>query len=153
MNTNLKRVLVVAVMTLTLGSMAGPALAASPHLLKGPFAVVSGNTLTITASVAGLGSTVDSVNYSLNGTVNVSSRCYTKKGNTPQAANKQEAINVDQDNVPFPVRNGRTNITFVVTPLSTLNCPGNQYSQIEAISYDLYLTGPGITADEGHLVG
>jgi len=75
--------------------------------------------------------------------VSVSSRCYTKSGNTPQAANKQETISVSKTGT-FPVRNGRTNVSFTVTPLSTLKCPGGQHVVIEAISYDLHLTGPGI---------
>ena len=142
MNTTLKRVLVVTLMTLTLGSMAGPALAASPHVVKGPDVSVSGNTLTITAGIAGLGN-VPFADFSLNGTVAVSSRCYTRSGNTPQAANKQETINVSEFGT-FPVRNGRTNVVFSVSPLSTLKCPGGQHVVIEAIAYDLWLTGAGI---------
>jgi len=143
MNTTMKRVLVVALMTFTLGSIAGPALAASPHIVSGPDVSVSGNTLTVTASIAGLGN-VPSADFALEGTVTVSSRCYTKKGNTPQAANKQETINVSQFGT-FPVRNGRTNVTFSVSPLSTLKCPGGQHVVIEGITYDLTLTGPGIS--------
>ena len=142
MNTSLKRVLVVFLMPLTLGITASPALAASPHVVKGPDVSVSGNTLLITASIAGLGN-VPFADFALNGTVTVSSRCYTKSGNTPQAANKQETINVSEFGT-FPVRNGRTNVEFKVSPLSTLKCPGGQHVVIEAISYDLHLTGPGI---------
>jgi hypothetical protein len=142
MNTSTRRVLVVFVMILTLGSMAGPALAASPHVVKGPDVSVSGNTLTVTASIAGLGN-VPFADFSLDGTVTVSSRCYTRSGNTPQAANKQETINVSETGT-FPVRNGRTNVDFEITPLSTLKCPGGQHVVIEAITYDLHLTGPGI---------
>src|SRR5690349_20804914 len=58
-------------------------LAASPHIVGTPTATVSGNTLTVTASVAGLGS-VASVDLTLSGTVGVNSRCYTKSGNKPQ---------------------------------------------------------------------
>ena len=143
MNTSFKRVLVVFLMTLTLGLTAGPALAASPHVVKGPDVSVSGNTLIITASIAGLGN-VPSASFSLNGTVTVSSRCYTRKGNTPQAANKQETTNVNESPPPFPVVNGRTNVEFDVSPLSTLQCPGGQHVVIEAITYNLELTGQGI---------
>ena len=142
MNSTLKRALVVAVMTVTLVSTAGPALAASPHVVKGPDVSVSGNTLTVTASIAGLGN-VPFADFALEGTVTVSSRCYTRSGNTPQAANKQETISVSQFGT-FPVRNGRTNVAFSVSPLSTLKCPGGQHVVIEGITYDLHLTGPGI---------
>ena len=55
MHTPVKRILFVALMTLTLGLIAGPALAANPHVVKGPDVAVSGNTLTVTAGIAGLG--------------------------------------------------------------------------------------------------
>ena len=119
------------------------ALAASPHIVGSPSDTVSGNTLTLSASVAGLGN-VESVTLGLAGTVQVGSRCYTRSGNTPQAANKQETINVNQFET-FPVRNGRTNATFTVTPLSTLRCPGGQRVVIESITYNLSLTYQGST--------
>ena len=111
------------------------AFAGSPHIIGTPTATVSSNTLTVTASVAGLGS-VTSVQLTLSGTVDVNSRCYTKSGNTPQAANKQESISVLSTGT-FPVRNGRTNATFTVSPVSTLTCPGGQRVVIESFTYDL----------------
>ena len=119
------------------------AQAGNPHVVKGPDASVSGNTLTVTASIAGLGN-VPSATFSLDGTVSVSSRCYTKSGNTPQAANKQENIAVNATDT-FPVRNGRTNVSFSVTPLSTLKCPGGQRVVIEDVSFDLTLSGEGLS--------
>ena len=134
-------VVTAAVATLMLTATA--ALAASPHIVGNPSATVSGNTLTLSASVAGLGN-VESVDLGLTGTVVVGSRCYTRSGNTPQAANKQETINVSQFET-FPVRNGRTNATFTVTPLSTLRCPGGQRVVIETVTYNLALTYQGST--------
>jgi hypothetical protein len=122
---------------------AAPAQAANAHVVKGPEAAVSGNSLVITASIAGLGD-VDVANFSLTGDVNVFSRCFNKGGNNPQADNKQETIAVDQ-NETFPVRNGRTNVSFTVTPLSTLDCPGNQVAVILSVSWDLTLSGEGIS--------
>lgn len=61
-------------------------------------------------------------------------------GNKPQADNKQETVTVDEEG-SFPVRNGRTNVSFDVTPLSTLTCPGNQPVVIEALTWDLVLSG------------
>lgn len=119
------------------------ALAANPHIVGSPSATVSGNTLTLSASVAGLGS-VEEVTLGLEGTVDVSSRCYTRSGNKPQAANKQETIAVSSFET-FPVRNGRTNATFTVTPLSTLRCPPGQRVVIESVSFDLALTYQGET--------
>ena len=45
----------------------------------------------------------------------------------------------------FPVRNGRTNVSFSVSPLSTLDCPGNQVVVIESIAWDLVLSGEGLS--------
>jgi hypothetical protein len=127
--------------TMLLGSTA--ALAANPHIVGSPSDTVSGNTLTLSASVAGLGN-VPTVTFNLVGTIEVSSRCYTKSGNKPQAANKKETINVDST-ATFDVRNGRTNATFEITPLSTLDCPPGQKVVIESITYSLDLNYQGTT--------
>ena len=116
-------------------------LADSPHVVGSPSVSVSGNSLTISASVAGLGN-VPSATFDLEGTVDVFSRCYNRGGNKPQADNKQETIDVDATET-FPVRNGRTNATFTITPLSTLQCPGNQVVRIESFSFDLDLIYQG----------
>ena len=115
--------------------------AANPHIVGTPSTTVSGNSITFSASVAGLGN-VPSATFSLVGTIDVSSRCYTRSGNKPQAANKQETINVSQTET-FAVRNGRTNATFTVSPLSTLDCPPGQIARIESVSYDLDLVFQG----------
>lgn len=138
----MKRALVVAIIALSLGLIAGPAVAANPHVVKGPDVSVSGNSLVITASIAGLGN-VPSADFSLNGTVDVFSRCYNRGGNKPQADNKQETISVDEFGT-FPVRNGRTNVSFTVSPLSTLTCPGNQVVVIESLTWNLVLSGEGL---------
>jgi hypothetical protein len=36
-------------------------------------------------------------------------------------------------------------VTFTVTAQSTLDCPGNQVVVIESFSYDLTITGEGVT--------
>jgi hypothetical protein len=140
----MKRFIIVStavLATLLMGSTA--AVAANPHVVGNPSTTVSGNSLILSASVAGLGN-VPSAEFSLVGTVDVSSRCYTRSGNKPQAANKQEAISVSQTET-FAVRNGRTNATFTVTPLSTLQCPPGQLVVIESVTYSLALTYQGDT--------
>jgi hypothetical protein len=123
---------------------AGSALAANAHFIGTPQATVSGNTLTVTASVAGLGN-AEGATFTLSGPVTVSSRCYTKSGNKPQAANKQETINVAQTDT-FPVRNGRTNVSFEITPLSTLTCPRGQKVVVESVDFSgLTLSGEGVS--------
>jgi hypothetical protein len=143
MHILLKRLLVVASVALTLGLVAGPAVAASPHVVKGPTVSQDGNSLIITASIAGLGN-VPSADFTLSGEVNVFSQCYNRGGNNPAADNKEETILVNETDT-FPVRNGRTNVSFTITPLSTLDCPGNQVVRIESVTYDLVLSGEGLS--------
>jgi hypothetical protein len=120
---------------------ASPALAASPHFIGTPTIAPTGNSLVVNFKAAGLGN-ISTVDFSLTGTVDVSSRCYTKSGNKPQAANKQESIVVNQD-ATFDVRNGQTTGSFTIAPLSTLTCPGGQRVVVESVTYDLILAGPG----------
>jgi hypothetical protein len=130
---------IVAFATLILGSTA--ALAANAHIVGTPSTTISGNSITFSASVAGLGN-VETAKFNLVGTIDVSSRCYTRSGNKPQAANKQETIPVDSTET-FDVRNGRTNATFTIAPLSTLDCPPGQRAMIESVTYDLDLVYMG----------
>ena len=140
---HLKRLGLIAIITLALGLVAGPAVAGNPHVVKGPAVSVTGNTLTITASIAGLGN-VPSASFTLTGSVDVFSQCYNKGGHNPAADNKEETVAVNESGT-FPVRNGRTNVSFAVSPLSTLDCPGNQVVRIESVSWDLTLAGEGLT--------
>ncbi len=138
----MKRSLIVGtavLATLLMGSTA--ALADSPHLIGSPSTSVSDNSITFSASVAGLGN-ANTATFDWDGTVNVFSRCYTKSGNKPQAANKQEAIDVDTQTTSA-VRNGRTNASLTIAPLSTLSCPGGQHVVIESVSYDITLSYQG----------
>jgi hypothetical protein len=138
---NLRRAFAFFASLLIVGSLAASASAASPHFIGTPQATTSSNSLTVTFKAAGLGNS-STVDFALNGSVAVSSRCYTKSGNKPQAANKQETIAVSQSKT-FDVRNGQTTGSFTVTPLSTLTCPKGQIVVVESVSYNLNLTGPG----------
>lgn len=138
-----KRLILLSLLILTFGLVAGPAVAASPHVVKGPTVTQDGNSLVITASIAGLGN-VPTADFTLSGEVDVFSQCYNKGGNNPAADNKEETIQVNQTDT-FPVRNGRTNVSFTITPLSTLECPGNQVVRIESVTYDLVLSGQGLS--------
>lgn len=143
MHNRIRLLLIVALSVFTLGLASGPALAANPHVVKGPTVTQDGNSLVITASIAGLGN-VPSADFTLSGDVTVFSQCYNRGGNNPAADNKEETISVNQTET-FPVRNGRTNVSFTITPLSTLDCPGNQVVRIESVIYDLVLSGEGLS--------
>ena len=135
----------------TLGVLliSGTVFADSPHVIGSPSVTRSGNSLTIAASIAGLGNG-SSATFDLTGSVDVFSRCYNRGGNKPQADNKQEQISVDTSKT-FPVKNGRTDASFTITPLSTLQCPGSQVVRIESFSYDLTISYGG--TDLVHVTG
>jgi hypothetical protein len=134
--------IVLAVLTALIVTV-GASLAASAHFIGTPQLTQTDTSIRITASVAGLGNAAGAT-FSLTGSVDVSSRCYTRSGNKPQAANKQEHIAVS-DTQTFPVRNGRTDVSFTISPLSTLTCPGGQHVVIESVTYNLTLSGEGVS--------
>ena len=134
--------LAVSVLALTTSSV----FAGNAHIVGTPKVTVVGNSIVISAKVAGLGN-VDFANLSLTGELQVSARCYTRSGNTPQAANKQETTSVSQSGT-FPVRNGSTTASFTIAPASTLNCPGGQRVVIESASGTLTLRG-----EDGSAIG
>jgi hypothetical protein len=139
----LRRILVLIAGLIATAAVAAPAIAANPHFIGTPSISQQGNSLVVSFKAAGLGNAPEAT-FSLNGTVDVSSRCYTRSGNKPQAANKQETIAVNSTET-FPVRNGQTTGSFTITPLSTLTCPPGQIVVIESIAYDLTLSGEGLT--------
>jgi hypothetical protein len=148
----MRKLILVVASALVVGALAlaSAAFADSPHYIKGPTATVSGNSLTVTWKAAGLGNTVDSVDFSLTGTANVTSQCYTKSGNPVNGVPKSESVDVNLSE-PFPVRNGSVTGSLTVSPLSTLTCTGNQHVVIQSVSYDLFLNGDGLP--EVHLTG
>ena len=87
-------------------ALASTAVAASPHYIRGPDATVSGNSLTVSWKAAGLGNTTESVDFSLTGTADVTSQCFTKSGNPVNGVPKSEQVDVDVTGT-FPVRNGQ----------------------------------------------
>ena len=53
---------------------------------------------------------------------------------------KSESVDVNVSG-DFPVRNGQVTGSLTVSPLSTLQCTGNQHVEILDVSFDLTLTG------------
>src|ERR671934_859193 len=117
-----------------------PAALAGPHYVTGPTATVSDNSLTVSWKAAGLGNTVTSADFSLTGTANVTSQCFTRSGNPVQGVPKSETVDVNVTGT-FPVRNGSVTGSLTVSPLSTLKCTGNQHVEIQSVSFDLTLAG------------
>jgi hypothetical protein len=147
----MKRLLLVPlVVAAALVLFAVPAVADSPHYIKGPTATVQGNSLTVSWKAVGLGNTVTTANFNLTGTADVTSQCFTKSGNPVNGVPKHETINVNVGGT-FDVRNGQTTGSLTVSPLSTLTCTGNQQVRILSVSFDLTLTGNDL--DPVHLTG
>jgi hypothetical protein len=137
----MKRLLLVPlVVAAALVLFAVPAVADSPHYVKGPTATVEGNSLVVSWKAAGLGNTVTSANFTLTGTVTTTAQCFTKSGNPVNGVPKTETNDVNATGT-FDVRNGQTTGSFTVSPLSTLTCTGNQHVVILSAAFDLTLTG------------
>ena len=124
----------VAALAFALAAMAGL------HYVIGLTATVSGNSLTVSWKAAGLGNTVTSADFSLTGTANVTSQCFTRSGNPVQGVPKSETVDVNVSGT-FPVRNGQVTGSLTVSPLSTLTCTGSQQVRILSVSFDLTLNG------------
>jgi hypothetical protein len=127
-----------------------PTALAGSHYVTGPTTSVQGNTLTVSWKAAGLGNTTDTVDFTLTGTVDVTSQCFTRSGNPVNGVPKSETNSVSQSG-EFPVRNGQTTGSFTVSPLSTLTCTGSQRVRILQVSFDLFLNGDNLP--EVHITG
>lgn len=138
-----RRILISAMVVAASLTAAAPALAASPHYVQGPTATLTNNSLVISWKAVGLGNTTSSADFSLTGTVDVTSQCYTRSGNPVNGVPKSETNQVDATG-SFPVRNGQVTGSFTISPLSTLTCTGNQHVVIQSVSYDLFLNGDGL---------
>jgi hypothetical protein len=137
----MRRMLFVLAAVFATAALAVPAaLADSPHYVKGPTATVSGNSLVVSWKAAGLGNTVTSVDFNLSGTVTTESQCFTKSGNPVNGVPKSETIDVNATGT-FPVRNGQVTGSLTISPISTLECTGNQHVVILSATFDLTLTG------------
>ena len=127
-----------------------PTALAGSHYVTGPTTSVQGNTLTVSWKAAGLGNTTDTVDFTLTGTVNVTSQCFTRSGNPVNGVPKSETKDVNATGT-FDVRNGQTTGSFSISPLSTLTCTGSQRVRILDTSFDLFLNGDDLP--EVHITG
>jgi hypothetical protein len=141
----MKRLLLplIGVLAIAALAFAPAAVAASPHYVRGPDVTVGTNSLTVSWKAAGLGNEDPTATFTLTGTANVTSQCYTKSGNPVNGVPKQETVNVNTSG-EFPVRNGQVTGSLTVSPLSTLTCTGNQHVVSTVNSYDLTLNGDSL---------
>jgi hypothetical protein len=99
----MRRMLLAAVLALTLSAIAVPAYAGSPHFVGTPTISRSGDTLTVAGKVAGLGNETQ-IHVALSADV----QCVNPGDNEPQAENKG-AVLAEGD---FPVQNGKALFTL-----------------------------------------
>jgi hypothetical protein len=143
----MRRLFVVVAALLATAAIAVPvALGNSPHYVNGPSVSTSGNALTVSWKAAGLGSQ-ESIDFTLTGTIDVTSQCFTKSGNPVNGVPKSEEITVNTTG-NFPIRNGQVTGSLSVEPLSTLTCTGSQRARITDLSFDLFLNGAGLPTVE-----
>ena len=108
------RILKVFIATaLVLGLSATVALAGNPHFVGTPTRTESGNTLTVSGKVAGLGNE-DQILV----TVTAQAACLNPGQQFPQAENKQ-SFNASG---LFPVQNGKANFSLTLTATFQPKC-------------------------------
>ena len=89
------------------------ASAGSPHFVGTPVVTVSGNTVTVSAKEAGLGSE-DQIVVVLSG----DAQCVNRGGNKPAAGNKQSFSSTST----VPVQNGKADYTLTLTATFSPDC-------------------------------
>jgi hypothetical protein len=127
------RILFLAVALVAALTVAGVALAGNAHFVGTPTLTVSGNTLTVTGKVAGLGN-VPQIHVEITATA----ECINPGSNKPKAANK-ESIGAGGD---FPVQNGKANFSVSATATFQPDCT----PPMTLVFSDVTVT---VTADDG----
>jgi hypothetical protein len=108
-----KRLAAVAVLVLTLACFSIPAFAGSPHFVGKPTATISGDTLTVSGKVAGLGNEPQ-----IHVEVTADAACINPGDQDPEAANKESFTAAGN----FPVQNGKANFSLTVTAVFQPDC-------------------------------
>lgn len=105
----------LAALIATLGLMvtAPAVMAGSPHFVGTPTVAKTGNTLTVSGKIAGLGNE-DQVSVR----VSAEASCVNRGGHNPSAANKDSFSSVGQ----FPVQNGKANFSLTLTATFSPSC-------------------------------
>ena len=98
---------------LIVGLTATAALAGSPHFVGTPTVTRSGDSLTISGKVAGLGNETQ-----IHVEVSAEAACLNRGDQFPQAANK-ETFTAEGD---FPVQNGKANFSLTLTATFQPRC-------------------------------
>jgi hypothetical protein len=109
----MKRFAPLALLIAAIVAALAPAEAGSPHFVRSPTIVRSGNTLTVTGKEAGLGNE-EQVHIVLSATA----ECINGGGVHPKAVNKSSVSSAGD----FPVQNGKADFTLSVTATFQPDC-------------------------------
>jgi hypothetical protein len=109
----MRRFILVALVTLFAAVVAVPAWAGSPHFVGTPTATRSGDALTVTGKVAGLGDETQ-----INVAVTADVACVNPGNNLPRAENKGATIAEGT----FPVQNGKALFSVTGTGTTSPDC-------------------------------
>lgn len=108
------RLLLSAVLALLVACVSwDAALAGNAHFVGTPVITVSGNTVTATGKIAGLGDEPQ-----VHVMLTADAQCVNPGNNKPQAANKT-SVSAEDD---FPVQNGKADFTLSATAVFQPNC-------------------------------
>ena len=109
----MRRFLLVTLLTLAAAAVAVPAWAGSPHFVGTPTATRSGDALTVSGKVAGLGDETQ-----INVAVTADVACVNPGNNLPKAENKGATIAEGT----FPVQNGKALFSVTGTGTTSPDC-------------------------------
>ena len=125
----------IAIAAIAMLVMAGTALAGvtGAHFVGSPSVTISGDTLTASGKVAGLGN-VDQIHV----TVTADAACINPGNNHPQAANK-ESFSAAGD---FPVQNGKAEFSLDLTATFQPSC--SPPMTVEWSNVVITATAPGV---------
>jgi hypothetical protein len=110
----MRRLIIATMLALAMAALAAlPAWAGSPHFVGTPTITRSGDALTVTGKVAGLG---DETQINVSVTADVA--CVNPGNNEPKAENKGATIAEGT----FPVQNGKANFSVTGTGTTDPDC-------------------------------
>jgi hypothetical protein len=109
----MRRFLLLTLLTLAAAAVAVPAWAGSPHFVGTPTATRSGDALTVSGKVAGLGDETQ-----INVAVTADVACVNPGNNLPKAENKGAIIAEGT----FPVQNGKALFSVTGTGTTSPDC-------------------------------
>jgi hypothetical protein len=110
----MRRFLLVTILVVATAALAAPAAwAGSPHFVGTPTITRSGDALTVTGKVAGLGDETQ-----INVAVTADVACVNPGSNLPKAENKGATIAEGT----FPVQNGKANFSVTGTGTTSPDC-------------------------------